>query len=83
MEEFLRFVIGQLVANAGKYGASTLRFSVREEGAGTSDARTVLEVADDGWGVPAGTTKPIQVSRSTPGTPDSASVGTSGSSGLR
>ncbi|MDU3173261.1 ATP-binding protein [Eggerthella sp.] len=25
-----------------------------EEGAGTSDARTVLEVADDGWGVPAG-----------------------------
>lgn len=52
--KWLAFVIGQLVANAGKYGASTLRFSVREEGAGTSDARTVLEVADDGWGVPAG-----------------------------
>ena len=52
--KWLACVIGQLVANAGKYGASTLRFSVREEGAGTSDARTVLEVADDGWGVPAG-----------------------------
>ena len=39
--KWLAFVIGQLVANAGKYGASTLRFSVRE-------------VADDGWGVPAG-----------------------------
>lgn len=36
--KWLAFVIGQLVANAGKYGASTLRFSVREEGAGTSDA---------------------------------------------
>ena len=52
--KWLAFVIGQLVANAAKYGAKTLRFSVREEGAGTSDERTVLEVADDGWGVPAG-----------------------------
>lgn len=51
--KWLAFVIGQLVANAAKYGATTLRFSVREEGAGTSDERTVLEVADDGWGVPA------------------------------
>lgn len=33
---------------------TSLAEAVREEGAGTSDARTVLEVADDGWGVPAG-----------------------------
>ena len=52
--KWLAFVIGQLVSNAAKYGAATLRFSVRKEGAGTTDERTVLEVADDGWGVPAG-----------------------------
>ena len=52
--KWLAFVIGQLVANAAKYGATTLRFSVQEEGAKTSGERTVLEVADDGWGVPAG-----------------------------
>ena len=33
---------------------TSLAEAVREAGAGTSDARTVLEVADDGWGVPAG-----------------------------
>lgn len=52
--KWLVFIIGQLVANAAKYGASELRFTVRTEGSGTSDERTVLEVADDGWGVPAG-----------------------------
>lgn len=64
---WLGFVLGQVVANAAKYGASTLRFSVSggaDAGAPSADApgahggaagprSIVLEVADDGQGIPA------------------------------
>lgn len=50
---WLAFILGQIVVNAAKYGAAVVRFSAREEDAGTSAARTVLEVADDGQGIPA------------------------------
>lgn len=52
--KWLSFMLGQIVANSAKYGAHTVRFSVSLEDEGTSDACTVLEVADDGCGVPAG-----------------------------
>ena len=51
--KWLAFVLGQLATNAAKYGASRIGFSARVEGEGSSDARTVLEVADDGPGIPA------------------------------
>lgn len=51
--KWLAFIVGQLVTNAAKYGARRVRFSCRVEGEGTPDARTVLEVADDGPGIPA------------------------------
>ncbi len=50
---WLAFMLGQIVVNAAKYGAASIRFSVREEGVGTSSAHTVLEVVDDGSGIPA------------------------------
>ena len=50
--KWLAFVIGQIVVNAAKYGARTIRFSARVEGRG-ADGRTVLEIADDGCGIPA------------------------------
>ena len=50
---WLSFALGQVLVNAAKYGATSVRFTVREEGAGTSAARTVLEIADDGPGIPA------------------------------
>ena len=51
--KWLVFMVGQIVANSAKYGAGTVRFSMRIENQGTSSARTVLEVADDGCGIPA------------------------------
>lgn len=51
--KWLAFIVGQLVTNAAKYGATQVRFSTRTEGEGTPAARTVLEVADDGPGIPA------------------------------
>lgn len=50
--KWLAFVIGQIVVNAAKYGARTIRFSARVEGCGAT-GRTVLEIADDGCGIPA------------------------------
>lgn len=54
--KWLAFIVGQLVANAAKYDATTVRFSARSDGRGaeTGGFRTVLEVADDGCGIPAG-----------------------------
>ncbi|OUO90760.1 histidine kinase [Gordonibacter sp. An230] len=51
--KWLAFALGQLVTNAAKYGAASVRFSACEEGEGTAEARTVLEVADDGPGIPS------------------------------
>ena len=51
--KWLAFVVGQVLVNAAKYGAASVRFSSREEDPGTRSARTVLEMADDGCGIPA------------------------------
>lgn len=50
---WLVFILGQVVVNAAKYGASTVRFSTRVENDCTTHARTVLEIADDGHGIPS------------------------------
>lgn len=47
------FVVSQAMVNAAKYGACHVRASACVEGAGSVDERTVLELADDGWGIPA------------------------------
>ncbi len=47
------FILGQVIVNAAKYGATTLMFTAREEEPGTSCGRTVLEVRDNGCGIPA------------------------------
>lgn len=52
-EPWLVFILGQVVTNAAKYDAKTLTFTAREEDVGTSRGRTVLEVRDDGCGIPA------------------------------
>lgn len=53
---WLSFVISQLVLNAAKYDSTHIRFSSRDEQAETPYGHTVLEVADDGCGVPAADT---------------------------
>lgn len=52
-EPWLTFVLGQVITNAAKYGASAITFTAREEECGTPRERTVLEVRDDGCGIPA------------------------------
>ena len=52
-EPWLVFVLGQLVANAAKYGAAAVTFTACEEEPDTPRGRTVLEVRDDGCGIPA------------------------------
>lgn len=52
-EPWLVFILGQIVTNAAKYGAGRIEFTAREEEGGTSRGRTVLEVRDDGCGIPA------------------------------
>lgn len=52
-EPWLVFMLGQVVANAAQYGASSIVFTAREEASGTPHGRTVLEVRDDGCGISA------------------------------
>ncbi|MDO4538344.1 MAG: sensor histidine kinase [Coriobacteriales bacterium] len=47
---WLIFILGQLLSNAAKYGASTIRLSARSVGSG-GHGRVELEVADDGTGI--------------------------------
>lgn len=50
---WVTFMVSQLVLNSAKYDATRIRFSARSaEGEGVN-GRTVLEVADDGCGIPA------------------------------
>lgn len=51
--KWLAFIIGQIVVNAAKYGATEVRFSVRGDGMDASLSRSVFEIADNGWGIPA------------------------------
>lgn len=52
-ETWLTFMLSQVIINAAKYGARTITFSSHEEESGTPRERTVLEVRDDGCGIPA------------------------------
>lgn len=52
-EPWLVFALGQVVVNAAKYGAKVIAFTARVEDAGTPRECTVLEVRDDGRGIPA------------------------------
>ena len=52
-EPWLVFILGQVVTNAAKYGATSIEFTAREEESGTPRGRTVLEVRDNGCGIPA------------------------------
>lgn len=52
-EPWLVFILTQLATNAAKYDATSLAFAARVEDAGTPHGRTVLEVIDDGCGIPA------------------------------
>lgn len=51
-ESWLIFILGQLLSNSAKYGARTIRISSREQREGPSGS-ILLEVADDGMGIPA------------------------------
>lgn len=52
-EPWLVFMLCQVVANSAKYDATRLVFSAWEEEGDTPRGRTVLEVRDDGCGIPA------------------------------
>ncbi len=50
---WLVFMIGQAVANAAQYGASSITFTSHEEEPMTPHGRTILEIRDDGCGISA------------------------------
>lgn len=50
-KSWLIFILGQLLSNAAKYGAKTIRLSSRAVGEGAVGS-VELEVADDGAGIP-------------------------------
>lgn len=51
---WLVFVLSQLITNAAKYDASTITFSGQAPAHEGPDAQTLLEIRDDGCGIPAG-----------------------------
>ncbi len=51
--QWVVFLLSQVVVNAAKYGAARITFSSRVEEPDSPRERTVLEVADDGCGIPA------------------------------
>lgn len=50
-QSWLIFMLGQLLSNAAKYGAKTIRISSSEQGEGVHGS-IQLEIADDGAGIP-------------------------------
>lgn len=50
---WLRFIVSQLVLNSAKYGASVIRFTSSVHAEEGSGGHTVLEVRDNGCGIPA------------------------------
>lgn len=50
---WMKFVLRQLISNSAKYGASTVSFTSWVENPCTPQGCVVLEVADDGIGIPA------------------------------
>lgn len=51
-EKQMAFVISQAIVNAAKYGSSELSFTAREETGEHGAYNVVLEISDDGWGIP-------------------------------
>lgn len=47
------FMISQIVVNSAKYGAKQVVFTAKVEEANSPRERTVLQIADDGCGIPA------------------------------
>lgn len=52
-EPWLVFMLSQVIGNAVKYGARSVKISSHEEEPETPRGRTVLEVKDDGCGIPS------------------------------
>lgn len=52
-KQWCSFMISQIVVNAAKYDATHLKFSAWEEDLDTSNGRCILEIADNGCGIPA------------------------------
>lgn len=50
-EPWMLFMLGQIIANAAKYDAHSIRFSATVEEEGTPRERTTLSIADDGCGI--------------------------------
>ena len=50
---WMKFVLRQLVSNSAKYGASSIVFKSWVENPGTPQGCIVLELSDDGQGIPA------------------------------
>lgn len=51
---WLEFIITQIVINAAKYDAKTITFTATPPAQESSQAATVLEISDNGCGIPAG-----------------------------
>lgn len=51
--QWVVFVLSQLLVNSAKYGARRVKLSCAAEEEGTPRERTVLEVSDDGCGIPS------------------------------
>ena len=52
-KQWCHFMISQIVVNAAKYDATRLTFSAWEENLDTAEGRCVLEISDNGCGIPA------------------------------
>ncbi len=51
--KWLQFVLGQILANAARYDSTSIVATAHVEDQGTVASRTVLEIADNGCGIPA------------------------------
>lgn len=52
-KQWVIYMISQIVVNSAKYGASQVAFTTKVEEANSPRERTVLQIADDGCGIPA------------------------------
>lgn len=50
---WLGFIVAQIVTNSAKYGAKTIEFCAKTPSEESSESQTILEVRDDGCGIPA------------------------------
>lgn len=52
-KSWLEFVITQIVINSAKYGAKTVQFMAMDASEETAQSNTMLQIKDDGCGIPA------------------------------